>query len=560
MTHQTPWEILLFQIHDRDRMIFDRYYGQQLQDARAADLAAHAGEDGYALDVDAVESALLQRLLDDAYGRNPDGLCHVPTLREVWTIPPLPEDRPGGAATVLAPAPRARGAVTLQQLRLPGAVAAVGLLLFALFWPSAPAPAKTTATTATPDTPVAAAAANVAAALPTTAPITGVVQAAVTPISEDAPELKLSFSDPTTVEITAADGQQTSLRVTPSEVKLGHTWAPGLSAGAAAWLKGTYVNTVLCVDAAQHAGLLRTAAEGQGITLRLASTAIRRYDPLRLRLLSRQQTEALDQNRVGLTLIACNAAPAPALLPDETVTPDSRLVLEAVYRPAAVPGDRPAPGTAVNVGDLLRAEVLGVSAEHPTAAMAPGSAAVAVRVRVTNLQDLPIRWETTGDQLEVQGGIAERLSRPVEPLHGGETRELEFRYLAPGGGGAAAWHLLAPDGAQASFSLSAPAAPLPGAQLEVDLPTERVQILDGPSGRQLVFELRFNNPTDQPVALDSLPLVALDGGMARAPLTPLPPLIPARTALTHLVATEAPEAKTFIVKLGDSFGWYVRMP
>ncbi|HEU4328196.1 MAG TPA: hypothetical protein VFS21_33980 [Roseiflexaceae bacterium] len=282
---------LLAEIPAELRATFEAYYQKRLSAA-----LADAPTDGLlgAADPYACEAEVLTALMREADGRESrDGLGDLPLESQVVSIP-IPKDDPRKAAalrSVDTPGP-ARQMSQTQRLLI-GVLVVIGLVplwqLGAILLapnPDAVADAATTPTATVAEgrvtTPVA----------PTAAPL----RADIPPASETA------YWYPTSLELPSEPA--TVLRVVAAPSTLGGTWEPPLEAGTAAWLEGTFVNSIFCVPPAMRPALAALRS-GQTLTLRTANGGMRRYQIDHILTVQRQQTEILTQRQARLTVLAC---------------------------------------------------------------------------------------------------------------------------------------------------------------------------------------------------------------------------------------------------------------
>jgi hypothetical protein len=282
---------LLAEIPEEVVRIFTGYYQRRLARAQAsAPIDPLLG----ATDPYACEADLIAQLTREADGReSPAGLGDVPVAGQLLSIPipqsdPRKQAVPRGGGAGSTPTSQATQRQRLIQIVLVLAMLyPLGLLGKALFgWGGG----NTTASSTTP-TPAVVTPALTSAA-PTPAPVRADVPSASDTAYWYPTSLELPFDPPAVLRVVAAPGT------------LGGNWQPQLTEDIAAWLEGTFVNTVLCLAPAHQPHLARLSA-GQLITLRTANGGVRRYQLDTIRTVQRQQTEILTQRQARLTVLAC---------------------------------------------------------------------------------------------------------------------------------------------------------------------------------------------------------------------------------------------------------------
>jgi transcription elongation GreA/GreB family factor len=229
-------------------------------------------------------------------------------------------------------------------------------------------------------------------------------------------------------------------RVVPSEGTLGGSWTPELEAGTAAWLNGSYVNSVFCLPPDTEATLAELP-EGTTVLMRPATGDVREYRIVRVREVGRQQTEVLSQRKAGMTLLACG------------VLGDRRVVAEAVYLPPITRELPPLAAQGNEVPNYLRAEVEDIDAQPLDGQLVQ----LNVRVTLENLSSGEVRWTDLTDQLVVAGQAARPLGQPEwAPIAPGETERVTYSYIVPRDTGETVWQVLAPTGEQLDLRFAVP--------------------------------------------------------------------------------------------------------
>lgn len=217
---------LLAQIPAEELRHFEDYYQGQLALALQRAHVTAASSAGGAADPDEVERQLIDHLLREAEGRDhPHGLGAVPISNNLLTelIPPASDPRDAPAS------PRERSWASLGRRRL---LALAGVLVVALALLLTSLRGDERAEVAAARQPTATSAPR--PATPTTIP-TAMPQEAV----------EVSF--PTSLEFARRDQTTTIVHVAAVAGQLGGMWQPDLHAERAAWLNGSFINTVICL-------------------------------------------------------------------------------------------------------------------------------------------------------------------------------------------------------------------------------------------------------------------------------------------------------------------------
>jgi|GEM_PF-5770506 len=503
---------LIAELPDDELRACESYYQQQLAAALATANAAAAGTALGAADPEEVERQLIEDLIREAEGRDhPEGVGAVPIGNNLISeiVPPetdprlLPtRGRSGGGG----------GSGEMSRGRIIGLAVGGVVALVAFGWSIVGGPA--TAEEATLPTP--------------TITTTAVVPTAIATTTSDS-EIEVSF--PTSLEIGRPDGSRTIYRVTPSTGQLGAAWEPVVTAESAAWLQGTFVNTVICLDPSA-APLVDTLERGTEVLMRPASGVLRRYEVVRIRRIGRQQTEALDQRRAGMTLIVCGTSG------------NERTVVETVYRPDLAARAPETGGTLpVALADLASVRLEAVRVLTPTQELPPGLTEVQLDLAIANLTTDPLAWVDLADQLEIGGQIAEgRAAVALRDTIDAKAGQLAtFRYLIPASGGSATWRLTAATGESVALQVALPAAPRPNAgTLTATLRPEQVQIVRSAQPPQLALTLELTASGADAVAVSPGEVSVWAGALAL-------PLLDTSTLLPVFVAPGTPQPLTLVV-------------
>lgn len=448
------------QLSEAELALFDSYFARELRTALdvANDQAQESGLG--AADPGVVEADLIDELLLRAEGRTVEdpGIGMVPMPDgDYRIIPPTSNPFEAVDATADTGVPNARSAQR-QRWLVAGAVLAVGLLTTWLSIggsdePSAaPPPSDRAGASAAPSrAPGSAGGVSEAEANARTAQLYGVEPVTSTVSITDADVRRAGASYPSSLEIVTTLDEATPpltrtartalvYRVVPSTGQLGGSWMPELAAGTAAWLNGSYVNSVFCLPPDTES-TLAALPEGTTVLMRPATGDVREYRIVRVREVGRQQTEVLSQRKAGMTLLACG------------VPGDERVVAEAVYQP---PISRELPPLAAQGNELpnyLRAEVDDIDAQLLDEQLVR----LTVAVTLENLSTGEIRWDDLTDQLLVGGQVARPTGR-VEwaPLDPGQRQRVVYSYVVPRDAGETVWQVLAPTGEQVDLRFAVP--------------------------------------------------------------------------------------------------------
>lgn len=510
------------------RQTFDRAYQRRLTAALAEAAATDAVLDP---DPDQIELALLARLIREADGAediDQYGLAPSPADADApFQRVPLPDGDPRATTT----ADRGAGGVTAMTPARWAMIAAVLVLpLLWLLWPAGdPAPSDDVAA-GTPSVTVLAAAAT------------------PTPLL-DAGGGDITVSSPASLDLHPPDAPIEVLRVRASASDLGGTWSPAIEPGVAAWLNGTQVNQVFCLDPVSAGDVVQLMTRGATIIVRPASGAVRTFTVVRQREVGRQEVEVLDQRRAGLTLVLCGTAG------------NTRLVVEATEALASLASPILRLATRAELPGLARLAPERVTVGDPDATTPPGMQRVALVATLENLTAAPLRADELADQLELAGQVVERLPILNGDLDAYARQTVTFQYLVPDTGGAALWRVQAPTGESQRWSLTIPPAPTRQPAWRASLDPAQVQLVEDGRSRtlQVTLVVTATRP-DAQLGLDDLS--AWVGGRAlatQAGTTPLPlPLAPdTPTAVTLVVML--PDVGELIVQLGDT-RWRVTLP
>jgi len=451
------------QLSESERAVFEGYFHGELHEALqiANDLAQQSGLG--AADPLVVEADLIDELIMRAEGRAPEvggvGVVPMPDGGEYRLVPPVsnPFDqaRADAADVGMPTVQRAQR----QRLLLGAGIVLVGVLT--AWWsiggddaPTADTPPlsdRARASAAASGAPGSAGGASEAEANAQTAQLYGAEPGGSTAPIADARVRRAGAGYPSSLEIVTGPGEPTApltrsvrsalvYRVVPSDGTLGGAWTPELAAGTAAWLNGSYVNSVFCLPPDTEA-MLGALREGTTVLMRPATGDVREYRIVRVQAVGRQQTEVLSQRKAGMTLIACG------------VPGDERVVAEAVYQP---PISRELPPLAAQGNELpnyLRAEVEDIDAQPLDGQLVQ----LNVRVALENLGSGEVRWTDLTDQLVIAGQAARPLGRsewaPIEP---GQTERVTYSYIVPRDAGETVWQVLAPTGEQLDLRFAVP--------------------------------------------------------------------------------------------------------
>lgn len=498
---------LLQSIPDDDVAEFSSIYALELQTAiRAATEQARAGGD-LDPDHDAIEWQLIEKLLRDADGiDDPNGIGLVPLRREglvEWFEVPDPAKTQPALPTRTTRAKGARTATTkgaqadpqgLRQWGLTGLVLIPIVAYIAwVFFGSGTGKAVPTKTAAT---------ASADTAVPTSGPITDVNPSGV------------QWSDPASLEI--GHREQTSpttvLRIVPKDGKVGGAWDFATDEGVASWLRGTYVNYVMCVPPS-GAGLVNSIQVGDPFTLRSVNGASRRLTVVRRRSVQRQETEVLAQDHSGLALITCGTEGT-----ERTVV--EALAQEALQgredRPLAASALEQGPGPQVLTGtasiSLRSVEWL------PDVLPVAGYARLQVTADIKNLGGMPLLPS------DLQAVVTEASGTPLAPdtttwtapvLPKTASTAQHWTYLVPTDMQQTRWIVTAATGEQRVWPLLVP-SPVAAAAitLHASVPLADVAAQDLGTGSYLlrfVVEITNHGPDAAPVQLDTLQLIGPTG-------------------------------------------------
>jgi hypothetical protein len=282
---QQQRDALLNQLPPAMRQVFWGYYQARLAEA-VAQAEAQASNTGLGgADPYQVEHLVQETLIREAEGRDdPDGLGDVPeTAHKVVGII-IPVNDPRSRQQRSASAASGAAAGELSRGRKLGVLALLGaLLLMGVWWVWPSASTETGIQAQASPSPRGSASAT---------PSSAAQRTSATPITEVSGGA-VQVSDPTSLEFPQERAESTIFTVVASTGERGGPWQPVVDPGTAAWLQGTYINSVFCLppDAEE---LLAAAERGQRILLRLANTAVRKYEVVRVRNVGRQQTEVIE--------------------------------------------------------------------------------------------------------------------------------------------------------------------------------------------------------------------------------------------------------------------------
>lgn len=460
MQYDRDLQALYNQLSDAERTLFDGYVAEELH--IALDIAnEQAQQNGLgAADPGVVEDILLDDIIRRTDGQDADdnGVGFVPMPDGEYRL--VPPTRNPFEATQQEDS--AAGLPTAQQTRrqrllLGGGVLLVGLL--AAWWsvggrtpPSTtpPSPSNRATASASPSTLLGSAGGRAATDPYAPAPERIGQGTSTAPIT-DAEVRRAKTGYPSSLEIVTGLGEATApltrtersalvYRVVPSDGTLGGTWTPNVAAGTAAWLNGSYVNSVFCLPP-QSESTVAELSEGTRVLMRPATGDVREYRIVRVQRVGRQQTEVLSQRKAGMTLIACG------------VPGDHRVVAEAVYTP---PITREPPPLAAQGNELpryLHVEVADLDARPINDQLVQLNVSVTFR----NLSSGEVRWTDLTDQLIVAGQVA----RPVgqeewAPIAPGQQQHVVYSYYVPRGTSETEWQVLAPTGEQLAVRFAVP--------------------------------------------------------------------------------------------------------
>jgi hypothetical protein len=401
---------------------------------------------------------------------------------------------------------------------------------------------------------------------PSTAPTEGDTQAGASPRASGSAR-PLS---PTPLAAYAGDGVQladpislefrgdtktmtTTIYTVVPHVSDGTSAAPLVEAGTAAWWHGSYINAVFCLpDNAQP--LLTAARRGQTIMVRLANSAVRRYEVVRTRTIGRQQTEIMDQGHAGMTLMQCGSAT------------NERTIVEAIYRPNVVARTRHSVQEEVALADLATVEVTDVEIQPSTDTVPPGMMEVAVAVDVTNRSTAPLLWSDLVDQLELGGLLAERVVeedwRAIDP---DRRRTVRYRYLVPEGGGQATWRVTAATGDSQAVQMRIPArSEATGSRIVASLDAADVRVLRGTNGRKEVEVTLYVLTTGSDTLTLAPDALSVRNSTTLAPLAfttvTTPPVITPAVAQPITLLADAPPTGTALLVQANEQRWQVELP
>jgi hypothetical protein len=455
--HDREIQALYSQLSEDELAVFEDYFQTQLQEAiTIADAAAQDSATG-AADVLVVEADLVEEIDLLAQGRNPaqQGVGIVPIPGGVMQVVP-PQRNPFEATPEVDRSGGPGGTPQRRRWLLAGALLTMGLLLAFLSVRSAPTlpgdPPVATDAQPTASGPPGAAADVAGGGDPDAPEIERIGPEATSAPLVDAQVRRAKAGYPSSLEIVLA-GEETPpptrsvrsalvYRVVPSTGQLGGQWTPDIQAGTAAWLSGSYTNSVFCLPP-DAADMLAAVPVGTPVLMRPATGDVRQYEIVRVQTVGRQQTEVLSQRKAGMTLLACN-------------TPgNERVVAEAVYLP---PISRERPPIAA-VGNELPGYV-GVNVSAISTQPVANSQVVRLDVTATlrNLSAGELRWTDLTDRLLI-GGQAAQPARRVEwaPLMPDEERTDVYSYFVPAGTVETVWQVLAPTGESVDLQVVVPA-------------------------------------------------------------------------------------------------------
>lgn len=430
---------------------------QQQADALAGDTAI-GGADPYQ-----VERHLLETLIRECEGRDdPDGLGDVPETADkiVGIVVPLSDPRQQGPRPRTATTSTDTSALSPQRR---GAIAAVLLatLLVGVWWRwSSHAPAHGDTQAGASPRPSASVSARPVSA---------------SPLAEVAGD-GVQLADPISVEFRGdTPTSPTTIYTVVPHRSDGTRGPPVVERGTADWWQGSYLNAGFCLpDEAQP--LISTARRGQTILVRLANSAVRRYEVVRTRRIGRQQTEIMDQGHAGMTLWQCGSPT------------NERTIIEAIYRPNVIARTRHGMQEKVALADLASVEVMNVHSISSTDTVPPGMMPIEVEVDVTNRSTTPLAWSDVVDQLDMGGQQAERVvAEDWRALDANEQRTVRYRYLVPDTGGQATWRVTAATGDSQAVQLRIPSrSEATGSRLVASLNAADVRVVPGTTGRPQV--------------------------------------------------------------------------
>jgi len=461
MDEEREIQALLSHLSEAERAVFEDYFHTELDKAIAVADAEAQGSATGAADRLVVEADLVEEIALLAEARSPDsqGVGFVPIPGgEMNVVPPTRnpfEDAPPSEADTAIPVqgmtPRRRMVVAAGVVALGGSLLLVNIL----------GNRSTTPTVPVTTQPGAAASANArsspragqteAEANAETAQLYGVEAGASTAPLVDAEVRRAKAGYPSSLEIvTTSDEDRPPLpravhsalvyRVVPSTGQLGGSWTPDLEAGTAAWLSGSYVNSIFCLPPDTEA-ILAELPSGSTVLMRPATGDVRQYKIVRVQRVGRQQTEVLSQRKAGMTLIACG------------VPGDERIVAEAVYQPPVSRELAPLAAQGNELPNYLRAEVDDIDAQLLDEQLVR----LNVAVTLENLSGGAVEWTDLHDQLLVGGQVAQPTGR-VEwaPLNPGERQRVVYSYVVPRDAGETVWQVLAPTGESIDLRFAVP--------------------------------------------------------------------------------------------------------
>ncbi len=532
---------IMAQVSDEDRATFELYYQSKLN-AAIQTANTLSGQRGIPADPDEIEAELAEQLIRAAEGRDhAQGLGIVPSADgdEYEIMPPEIDPRtlaPGRGRRSSSKGDSAAGAMTPARWGSLAALVVLPVLWF--IWSIAGATASAETGVASDLTP---------------APETAIPGATPTPLTDYSSGEDVTVFYPASLEIERPDSSPIVYRVLASASELGGTWKPEIPEGSAAWLNGTYINHVFCLPPSSMA-LISTMQRGDAITMRPASGAIRQYEIVATSTVGRQQTEVMDQRRAGLTLIVCGSAASG--------NANERMVAEAVFRPEALAAAAFSRGDQVVLSNLARLQIKTVRTMPPGDDPA-GYVTVEIDAELQNTTSAALDERDIIDQLEIDGGVAERLAPRNTAVEAAAQRLVTYRYRVPAHGGSATWQATSSTGETVRIGLAVAAAPegKPREPFSATINQAAIRLQkDGSTTMIVIVPVTLQGTRDGAEIPDNFSLWIGERSIALSPQDgALPTTIDQGQTLTIELAAQIPDVAQFEIQIGGQ-RWRVTLP